>query len=320
MVHSDNKPQPSAGHFPAEADARADYPITSDRSGHADFPAVGKWPAPLRAERLRLIQASPLCRATGIEILEWGCGRAVTRMAASERVSQAPGDLHIDRLALVPLLDDAFSNAIASAVPLAVGMSTLDLTINFGGDEPPRGFVLADTRVVQLERSCATAISIARDETGRTVASGRALFSLDGFPGGKPPDFGRVGQYDPATASGPFRTLLGLSIEEDRVALPGGNPHIVGWETGNTLHGGATGSLLMAACQQVAATHGEDGKMLLSFAVRYLRPAVADLPLLTDGEVERRGRAASFVTANCFNGTGRDVARASATFVRSAED
>jgi acyl-coenzyme A thioesterase PaaI-like protein len=275
------------------------------------------WTAmPLLADRLRLQQACPYWRALGIDLLEWGSGRALMRMPPSARIAASDGDARIDPLALVGLLDDAFSNAMATVLPISTGISTLDLRMELNSSAPPTGTVTVETNVNLIGDHMITARAWARDENG-PVATGTSMFTLGGFPGGSLPDFDRIGKYDPASASGPFQTLIGLNISGEYVVLPGGNPNVIGWEGGPALHGGVIGATLMASCVTRAEVAGEiaAGKRLASLYIRYLRPGSALETLRTSSRIDRQGRSASFLSANCFHEEGKDVARAHAVFV-----
>lgn len=279
-------------------------------------PCVGLTPLPLLAQRLRLQQSCPLWRALRIELIEWGAGRSITRMPPSPPTALSPQDARIDPLALVAMLDDAFSNALASLVPIEVGMSTLDLRMGFAHAGPPEGAVVAETHARMLDDHCATSDVLMRDQTGMVVATGTALFTVAGYPGGTLPDFSAIGHYDPSTSPSPYSTLIGLTQKDGEVALAGDSPHVVGWETSQALHGGVIGALLMEACRQ-RGQQGAPSQRLATLYIRYLRPGSATKALLSSTEIERQGRSASYVSARCFHEEGRTVATAHATFVAS---
>lgn len=271
---------------------------------------------PLLANRLRLQQASPYWRALGIELMQWGGGHSVTRMAASPRIAISDSDQRIDPLALVGLLDDAFSNAIASVLPMDIGMSTLDLRVEFAHGAPPEGTVSAETHIALIGAQSASARVEARDDHG-LLATGTALFTLGGYPGGSLPDFDLAGNYDATGVTGPFTRLIGLDGMPGEEGLTGDSPNVIGWEAGKALHGGVVGAVLMASCQGRADAAGERaaGKHLGSLYIRYLRPGSAVLPLRSASQMDRQGRSASFVSARCFHEAGRDIAHAHAVFV-----
>ncbi|MGE4323278.1 MAG: hotdog domain-containing protein [Sphingobium sp.] len=271
---------------------------------------------PLLADRLRLQQACPYWRVLGIDLLEWGRGRAVMRMAPSPRIAAGTDDARIDPLALVGMLDDSFSNAMATVLPLSIGISTLDLRMEFASAAPPTGAVTAETQVQLVGDTMITAHIMAHDEAG-PIATGTSMFTLGGYPGGSLPDFGKIGLYDPVQATGPFRALIGLERAGDDAVLPGGNPNVIGWEGGPALHGGVIGAVLMESCLLRAAAEGEiaAGKRLASLYLRYLRPGSALQTLRASSTVDRLGRSASFLSARCFHDDGRDVGHAHAIFV-----
>ena len=272
---------------------------------------------PLLASRLILQLASPFARSLGIELLEWGGGRAVTRMKASSRTARSTNDPRPHPYALVGIVDDAFSQALASVLPGDVGMSTLDLRIAFAAAHPVEGDVTTEIHAMMLDPHAGEAEVLVQDADGRIIASGSALFNMGGFPGGdSTPSFDRVGQFDPTPLAGPFTHMAGLEEEEGGIALREGNEALIGWESGAKLHGGAIGALLMAACEQRVAMDGDNGKRLASLAIRYMRPGEQQR-LHATARFERRGRGTSFVDAVAFHEAGRPVATAHATFVRS---
>lgn len=245
-----------------------------------------------------------------------GYGRAVTRMRAHSRIARARDDPRPHPLALVGLIDHALGNAFGSLMSPDVGMSTLDLTIGFAAQEAGAADIISEARTLMLDEHSATGDVRVCDVSGTMIAVGVALFTTRHFPGGTSPAFEELGHYDAGARAGPFTHLLGLSGEPGRRELQAHNPAVIGWESGNKIHGGAIGALLMAACLDRAQIEGEieAGKRLASLYVRYLRPA-SGIGLHSTSAVERLGRTASYFVANCSNEPGKHVATAHATFV-----
>ena len=273
-------------------------------------------PRPLHTSRLFLQRAAPFARALGLELMEWGAGRALTRVTPSERIARALDDPRPHPLALIGIVDHSFSYAISGVVGEDVGMSTLDLRIGFAARGPGEGDVRIETRTVMLDDHTATGQSHVTDGRGETLAIATALFTLGSFTGGAAPADAQVGVYDPASRGGPFTHLIGLGGEPGALRLEAGNATVIGWESGQTLHGGSIGALLMAACLDRAETEGDlaADKRLASLYVRYLRPAPGE-DLHARSATDRKGRTTSYIAASCFNQPGKDVAAAHATFV-----
>ena len=266
---------------------------------------------PLTFHRLHLQQTSPFQRTLGLELMAWGGGRATVRMPPSARIALAAGGQAVDPLALVGLLDHGFADALSSAIPLDVGISTLELQVRFARSGPLSSALTLEAETFALDAGSATLSGVVRDEGGAAVAAGSALFRIGSFPTSAEPVPGEIGRYDPSAMPGPFARSLGLERGESALYLRGENPAAIGWEPSRILHGGATGALLMAACMDKAPT----GQRLASLTIRYLRPGQAALALEASVEEARIGRAASFLSVVCRQEGAREVAEAAAVLV-----
>lgn len=265
---------------------------------------------PLDPRRLLYHTATPFARAIGVELLEWGAGRATSRVEASGRIARATDDARPHPLALPGIADDVLSHAFGSVVLPDQGLSTLDLWLGLSGRDPDGSTIVATARVLSLAGMSGTATASVADDGG-LLATATATFLIGHFPSGRDADPALIGRYDPAVRPGPFPSLLGLVGAPGAAALAAGNPAVIGWESGPSLHGGAIAALLMAACE---GCHGLPDQHLGSLAVRYLRPCIGSA-LRAEARLERAGRRASHVSAAAFLTDERIAASATAILV-----
>ena len=273
---------------------------------------------PMRDTRFVFQQVSPFARSLCIEALECGNGHAFIRMKASPRTARSAADPRPDPAALIGLLDHSVGYALAGILDTGIGMSTFDMRFDFAHHQPVAGDIIGEASMVLMDKYSTSIQCAATDATGTTVANCTALFRLGGFPGDVAPDPKAMGNYNPDTRKGPFSNTLGLVREHGALSLQPNNMAVIGWESGMALHGGAIGALLMAACRNEADISGEtaSGKRLASLYLRFIRPGSGALNLHASSSIERKGRAASFIVANCFHAQGKEVATAHATFVQ----
>lgn len=267
---------------------------------------------PLLADRLAQQLATPYARYLGLDLLQWGAGRAVTRMSASPRIARSVDDPRPHPLTLVGMIDDAFAMSLSSLIASDTGMSTLDLRIAFSAQDPVAGEIVNEITALMLDDRAGQAEVKSYDATGHLVAVGTALFSVGSFPGGGVPETTDVGKYDPSGETAPFLDFMAFEGSAESPTLPGTHHGLLGWEAGRKLHGGAIGALLMAACEGRLAAEGDTDKRIATLSVTYHR-AAGQRPLFTQSEMLRRGRAASLVRAECWQDAGRIVASAQAT-------
>ncbi|MCD6338922.1 MAG: PaaI family thioesterase [Verrucomicrobia bacterium] len=117
-----------------------------------------------------------LAEQLGVEILEVGAGRAVTRLRIDERHLNGAGVAHGG--ALTTLADVAFAAASNSHNALALA---ININISFmkavGG-----GALVAEARELSRRRRTASYEVIIRDESGETVAVFHGLAYIKGEP------------------------------------------------------------------------------------------------------------------------------------------
>ena len=263
------------------------------------------------SKRMRFQQATPFARAIGLELLDWGGGRASTRLAPSGPIARAAGETAIHPWALIGLADHTLSYVFPSVFPPSSGLSTLDLRVDFAA--APLGTVTAQAWLQQSTPHHGTAMLTATDAGGASVLAATALFNVRGFPGGgggSRPDLPRFeNDHD-----GPFPAFMGLQQEAGSVWLEGGGRRTVGFEGLPALHGGIVGALLAAACQETVSGNAAAAALrLTSLHIRFLRPAGLGR-LHAAATVLRAGRSAAFLSATCWHTPGRIVADAQAIF------
>lgn len=268
-------------------------------------------------ERARLFGFTPFQNAIGLETLESGGGRTVVRIPASPLTATSATDARPHPLVLGGLTDQGLAHALATVIPDGAGMSTYDLLIRFAPGPMAEGPLIMDSRVKILTDRSGNVDGDVHDSSGRLVATASGLFRVGGYPGGAPPDYDRLRPLDPATLDGPFEQLIGLEDADEAPRLRAGNRAILGWESGNVVHGGATAALLMAACEAEARRDGEArDKWLSTILIRYLRPVLGAEPLLSEAGPDRRGRACSFISARVFHKDGPTLATAQASYAQ----
>ncbi|WP_375394392.1 acyl-CoA thioesterase domain-containing protein [uncultured Sphingomonas sp.] len=266
---------------------------------------------PLDPGRLLLHAATPFTRAIGVDILEWGGGRATTRVVPNARIARATNDPRPHPLVLPGIADDVLSHAFGCVVAPQQGLSTLDLWLGIDERDPDGSPIIATSQILSLAGTSGTASASIADGGG-LLATATATFLIGQYPGGRGPDARLIGRYDATSSDGPLPSLLGLEGRPGTPAFASGNPAVIGWESGPSLHGGAIAALLMVACQGCG---GLPDQRLGSVAVRFLRPCIGSA-LRAEAQLDRAGRQASHVSALAFSDAPKPAAMATATFVR----
>ncbi|MGE4324092.1 MAG: PaaI family thioesterase [Sphingobium sp.] len=279
---------------------------------------VGVEPAAidLPAERARRLDATPLARATGFELVACWNGRADAILPTLPANRAAEDDDAIHPSALIGFLDHLAGYAVASLVPGHVGISTMELQVALTGARP-HGAVRGAAECVGPPGDSTLVRGEAVDEAGQVVATCSGWFAVGAFPGGfsdssgieEPvPDLGEV--------VGPYERLIGLEAagEGDARLLPDVVPAI-GWIGLPALHGGAIAAVLVKACEERLLALRRPGFRLATITIRYLRAARAEEGLLATAVCDWPGRRAAHLAVRCAPEAGRDCAQAQAFFV-----
>ena len=240
-------------------------------------------------------------------------------MSANGRNARAKDDMSIDPLVIIGMLDHSVSYALAGIVDPDVGVATFDYRLDFADTETRIvGDIFAETKIIMMSPHSATVQGKVYDENDSLIATGTTLFRLGGFPGGVPPIPDLMGGFDPSLFLGPFQTLLGFKEQDNELFMTANNPATVGWESAGSIHGGAIGALLMAACQhreKIELESADTRMRLASIHINFLRPANTKKPLYSVSKVKRLGRSGSFIEAECHQDPAKSVASAEATFI-----
>lgn len=117
---------------------------------------------------------TPFSRELGIEVVEWGQGRAVIALEAQARLMNRRGVVHGGVIAT--LADMALSLAWRGAVPDGVPAGTLNLSVNFVA--PASGRLTAEGRLLQMTGGCAFCEAKVVDAVGALVATAQAVFRV----------------------------------------------------------------------------------------------------------------------------------------------
>lgn len=268
-------------------------------------------------EEVRVRLAPPYQLTLGMELLESGSGCSISKMKANRRIAKDLEDPDLDPLAIMGLVDQGLSHPLQGLIGKEIGISTFDLRIGFLSGSSMGDELTLTAEAVMVGKTSATITGCVTNSSKEIVAVSTGLFRLGSFPGGAPANYDLLGDFDPQAMPGPMATSLGLSGAPESPQIAAGNRAVLGWESGNIVHGGAVAAVLMAACQgRVAGGENSIGQQLESIDIRYLRPAMGSRDLFTESCFEREGRAASFVRATCFHEPGKPLATAIATFVR----
>jgi acyl-coenzyme A thioesterase PaaI-like protein len=268
-------------------------------------------------EEMRVRLVTPYQLTLGMELLECSSGRSISRMKANRRIAKAPGNPNLDPLALMGFIDQGLSQSLKGLIAAEIGISTFDLRIGLLSGSSMGDELTLTAEAVMVGKTSATVTGSVTNSSKDIVGTATGLFRLGSFPGGAPADYNLIGDFSPQAMPGPMSTSLGLSGAPDSPQIAAGNRAVLGWESGNIVHGGAVAAALMSACQgRVAGGESSIGQQLESIDIRYLRPAVGSRDLFTNSCFEREGKAASFVRASCFHEPEKPLATAIATFVR----
>jgi uncharacterized protein (TIGR00369 family) len=117
---------------------------------------------------------TPFSRELGIEVIEWGQGRAVIALDTQARLMNRRGVLHGGVIAT--LADMALSLAWRGAAPDGVPAGTLNLSVNFVA--PAVGRLIAEGRLLQMTGGCAFCEATIADAAGALVATAQAVFRV----------------------------------------------------------------------------------------------------------------------------------------------
>ncbi|GAB3377661.1 thioesterase family protein [Spongiibacter taiwanensis] len=239
-----------------------------------------------------------------------GCVQLVP--SASNR---GAGSGELDRRCIVGLIDHAMGYTLqASGAGLMPG-ATLNLRVDFESFESIEGGLEAVCRVRQRHSGGALLVAEVSTGAGLPVALGTSFFTQRTFPGKVGLEEARLSDYQPGPEIHCYAQGIGLSALNGCWQLAGGHLGAVGWEPGNTFHGGAVGSLLVASAEAVLAAD----MRIVSLSISYLRPSRADLPLQAQCRPVRLGGSASFYTVQCYQQDQRKpVAVAEVCCVREA--
>ncbi len=274
-------------------------------------------PDKLTSEKVQLRLITPYQRTLGMELLECQSGRSISRMKANRRIAKAPGNPNLDPLALMGFIDQGLSQSLQGLIAAEIGISTFDLRIGLSSASLMGNELTLTAEAVMVGKASATVTGSLTNSSNDIVGIATGLFRLGSFPGGAPADYNLIGEFDPQAMLGPMTASLGLSGQAESPQIAAGNQAVLGWESGNVVHGGAVAAALMAACQgRAAGGESSISQQLESIDIRYLRPAIGSRDLLTSSCFEREGNAASFVRATCFHELEKPLATAIATFVR----
>lgn len=260
---------------------------------------------------------TPYQLTLGMEVLESENGRSISRMKANRRIAKTLDDPRPDPLALMGFIDQGLSQSLQGLIAPGIGLSTFDLRIGLSSAALMGDKLTLTAETVMVGDASATVTGILTNSANDIVGVSTGLFRLGSYPGGAPADHNLAGTFDPQDMPGPMTRSLGLSGAANSPQINAGNRAVLGWESGNIVHGGVVAAALTAACQgRVAEGKISNGQQLESIDIRYLRPAIGSRDLLTSSHFEREGNAASFVRATCFHGPDKPLATAIATFVR----
>ena len=117
---------------------------------------------------------TPFSRELGIQVIEWGQGRAVISLEAQARLMNRRGVVHGGVIAT--LADMALSLAWRGATPDGVPAGTLNLSVNFVA--PANGRLIAEGRLLQMTGGCAFCEATIADTDGALVATAQAVFRV----------------------------------------------------------------------------------------------------------------------------------------------
>src|SRR4051794_27612190 len=118
------------------------------------------------------IEAPPMARLLGFDLLEAEPGRALFAATPGQRHYNPIGSVHGGFAAT--LLDSAMGCAVQTTLPAGVGYTTLELSVNLvRGMTAETGRVLCEGRTIHVGRRTATAEArLTQEATGKLLAHG----------------------------------------------------------------------------------------------------------------------------------------------------
>lgn len=251
--------------------------------------------------------------AIGLELTDLQAGAVRTRIHRTDFNYSTNHPQQIDPLAVIGLIDHSFVVTIASLFADHIGMSTLDLRIDYCGNTPAtcmQGYA----ECIFIESAQALLRAQVVNEHGQLIAHGLSQFRVGANPGRTVTDVTPPAFIPPAQPQ-PLATTLGILHGDGRTCIQQHNPNIAGFHLAHVYHGAAISHLLAAAMQNtLAATEPETSQQLTSLQVNFVKPGRAGARLDAQTEIIRCGKAASTLSARSFHEDGATVASALATF------
>jgi acyl-coenzyme A thioesterase PaaI-like protein len=244
---------------------------------------------------------SPYSRTLNIEFLGVKGNRGSVSMQIGSSTFLAGTQL-LDPRCIVGLIDHCMGYTLQGGIAELTPSATLNLRVDFESLAPISENLIARCHVRSRHSKAVLMTVDVETSSGTPIAFASAMFTQLKFPGGKS-DFStaKFTDFHPSPDVHSYEEAIGLQQSSGSWCLTGEHLGAVGWEPGNTYHGGALGSLLMATVN--SALEAEPGsKRVVSFDITYLLGSSADQKIEARCTPIRLGKYASFYSAECFQG------------------
>jgi len=239
---------------------------------------------------------------------------------ASTLAATQDSDGRMARGAMLVLADQALATGVHAAFGSDQAMMTLDLRVDWLAPPPPGATVTARIdRVIRHGKIVAVQGELVANGAGASllVATACGRFLTGSFPGGGDFAQGTAHAAAPVSAAADFATLLALRPGHDEAVMPP-NPALVGSPMLPAVHGGFIAAALEAASAALAPA--DKGWSPVDVEIRYIRPALATVPLHIVPRVLRSSRRTVIIDAHALQGEDRKiVASARMLFFRGDE-
>ena len=257
------------------------------------------------------LRCSAFSTAIGMELTGVAQGEIKSRIQRSHHncCDQHPDS--IDRLAIIGLFDHSCVAAIESQFENEMGMSTLDLRIDFLSNDVG-SLITADTRIIAVTDNHALIHADIFNAKGILIATGTTQFLVGKDPGmilNPTPDR----SYQPSISDSSLSTTLGVKQEGDTTYYEAENKAVIGYAPANVFHGGAVAYLIATSATRFINA-SEKNHVLSSMHINFTKPGRGGNKLMATTESIRLGNAASTLLGRCFHEDKKPVAIALLTF------
>lgn len=256
-----------------------------------------------------LPKMSPYSRTLNLEYLAADENSSNVKLIASPSTSII-GEKYLDSRCMVGLVDHAMGYTLQGAFDEMKPSTTINLRLDLLSSAQLTGDLDVRCQIQNRHSSVVLLSAEVTAQSGSKVAHASATFTQRNYPGKAIMGDFALTNYYPSKEVQCYEDAIGLQRIESGWCLQSACMGSIGWEPGNTFHGGAIGSLLMTSVDE-ALQKEPSAKRISTCSISYLRPTSIDRQLFATCKPIRLGNYASFYVAECYQDSPKKpVARA----------